>query len=98
MDLETTIQQILRGEFYLEMESDEQYEMLIDACQEMGVSTTWLEPNDFSYGYQFVAVDEGDLASWSKIHVFLIDYPDAHGVKFSDLISEFIDVDAASLL
>lgn len=40
MDLETAIQQILRGEFYLEMESDEQYEMLIDACQEMGVSTT----------------------------------------------------------
>lgn len=98
MDLKTAIEQILRGELYLEMESDEQCEMFIDACQEMGVSTTWLAPDDFSDGYRFVAVDEGDLASWYGIHVFLIDYPDAHGVKFSDLISEFIDVGAASLL
>lgn len=98
MDLETAIQQILRGELYLEMESDEQCEMFIDACQEMGVSTTWLEPDDFSAGYRFVAVDEGDLASWYVINVFLVSYPDAHGVKFSDLISEFIDIDAVSLL
>lgn len=98
MDLETAIQQILRGEFYLEMESDEQYEMLIDACQEMGVSTTWLEPNDFSDGYRFVAVNEGNLFSWYRLDIPLVNYPDAHGVKFSDLILEFIDVDAASLL
>ena len=98
MNWETAIQQILRGELYLEMESDEQYEELIDTCQEMGVSTTWLDCDDFSDGYRFVGVDKGELCSLWGDDAIADDNSDIPVVKFSDLISEFIDVDAASLL
>ena len=98
MDLKPAIQQILRGEFYLEMESDEQYEMLIDACQEMGVSTTWLDCDDFSDGYRFVGVDKGELCSLWGDDAIADDNSDIPVVKFSDLIPEFADVDGSALL
>lgn len=98
MDLKTAIWQILRGELYLEMESDEQYKELIDTCQEIGVRTKYLDYDDFSNGYRFVVLDNGDITSLWGDNAVPDDDPNASVIKFSDLIPEFIDVDAASLL
>lgn len=99
MNIEAAIEQMLRGELGILIDTDEQSKAICDACEQMGVDTSYIAPNAVHLGYELVGLDDdGDLNTWYFQDDFKEDCPYARVEKFSDLICESVSVDCSSLL
>lgn len=99
MNIESAIVQMLRGELGILIDADEQSKAIYDACEQMGIDTTYIDPNAVHLGYELVGLDEDeDLNTWYFRDNFEEVRPYARVEKYSDLICEPVSVDCSALL